>query len=82
MFVFLGIILIVVGAIVAFAVDVAADGVDLTVVGYILIAGGVASLLAAAVKGAAWQSRTDSAMHVEKHVSSDGRHVVEEVETN
>ena len=82
MFVVLGIILIVVGAIVAFAVEASADGVDLSVIGFILIAGGVASLLAAAVKGAAWQSRTGMNMRVEKHVSSDGKHAVEEVMTD
>ncbi len=82
MFVVLGIILIVVGAIITFAVETSADGVDLDVLGYILMAGGVAALLAAAVKGAAWQSRTNTKMHVEKHVSSDGNHFVEDVQTD
>lgn len=82
MFVILGIILVVIGAVIAFAVDASADGVDLAVIGYILIAGGVASLLAAAVQGAAWQSRTKSGMHVETHMSSDGRHFVEDVQTD
>lgn len=82
MFVILGILLIVIGAIVAFAIDAAAEGVDLAVVGYILIAGGVVSLLAAAFKGAAWESRNKTAMRVEKHVSSDGQHVVEDVRTD
>ena len=82
MFAVLGVILIVVGAIVAFAVEASADGVDLSVVGFILIAGGVALLLAAAVKGAAWQSRTGMNMRVEKHVTADGKHAVEEVQTN
>lgn len=82
MFVVLGIILLVVGAIVTFAIDATADGVDLVVIGYILMAGGVASLLAAAVQGAAWQSRSNSKMHVEKHMSSDGQHFVEDVRTD
>lgn len=82
MFVVLGIVLLVVGAIVTFAIDATADGVDLAVIGYILMAGGVASLLAAAVKGAAWQSRSNSKMHVEKHMSSDGQHFVEDVQTD
>lgn len=82
MFVVLGIILLVVGAIVTFAIEASADGVDLAVVGYILMAGGVASLLAAAVQGAAWQSRSNSKMHVEKHMSSDGQHFVEDVQTD
>ena len=82
MFVVLGIILLVVGAIVTFAIDASVDGVDLVVIGYILMAGGVASLLAAAVQGAAWQSRSNSKMHVEKHRSSDGQHFVEDVRTD
>jgi len=82
MFVVLGIVLLVVGAIITFAIDATADGVDLAVIGYILMAGGVASLLAAAVTGAAWQSRSKSKMHVEKHTSSDGQHFVEDVQTD
>lgn len=41
----LGIFLIVVGAILAFAVDYAVSGVELNTIGYILMAAGVLSLL-------------------------------------
>ena len=77
----LGIFLIVVGAIVTFAIDTAVDGVNLEILGYILMAGGVIALLVAAFRAAAWSSATNSKMHTERHVSDDGRHVVEETRT-
>jgi uncharacterized membrane protein YedE/YeeE len=82
MFVILGIVLVVAGAILTFAVETTADGVNLDVIGLILMAGGVAAFVAAAVQGAAWQSRSNTKMHVEKHLSSDGRHFVEDVQTD
>lgn len=48
----LGILLLVAGAILTFAVDRQADGVDLQAVGWILIGGGGLSLLAAAIRAA------------------------------
>jgi uncharacterized YccA/Bax inhibitor family protein len=77
----LGIFLIVVGAIVTFAIDTAVDGVNLEILGYILMAGGVIALLVAAFRAAAWSSATNSKMHSERHVSDDGRHVVEDTRT-
>lgn len=77
----LGIILIVAGAIITFAVDAAADGVDLEALGYILMAGGGLALLAAAIQGAGWMSMSSNKMHTERHMSSDGRHYVEETHT-
>jgi hypothetical protein len=77
----LGIFLIVVGAIVTFAIDTAVDGVDLQVLGYILMAGGVIALLVAAFRAAAWSSSGRTKMHTERHVSDDGQHVVEETRT-
>ena len=77
----LGIILIVAGAIVAFAVDTAVEGVDLRILGYILMAGGGLSLLAAAITGAGWMSMSNRKMKTERHASSDGRHYVEETHT-
>jgi hypothetical protein len=74
----LGIILIVAGAIVAFAIDRAVDGVDLVMLGYILMAGGALALIAAAVRGAIWKSRSNTEFHTERHVSADGQHYVEE----
>ena len=76
-----GILLLVAGAIVTFAVDAAAEGVDLEALGYILMAGGALSLLAAAVKGAGWMSMSNTKMHTERHMSEDGRHYVEETQT-
>lgn len=76
-----GILLIVAGAIITFAVDTAVEGVDLQALGYILMAGGVLSLLAAAIKGAGWMSMSNTKMHTERHMSADGRHYVEETQT-
>lgn len=77
-----GIVLIVAGAIVAFAVDTGAEGVDLQALGYILMAGGGLALLAAAIQGAGWLSMSNNKMHTERHMSSDGRHFVEETHTS
>lgn len=77
----LGIILIVAGAIVAFAVNTAAEGVDLEALGWILMGGGGLALLAAAIQGAGWMSMSNNKMHTERHMSSDGRHYVEETQT-
>lgn len=74
----LGIILIVTGAIAAFAVRDSVDAVDLYAVGLILMAGGGLSLLVAAIRAAGWMSMSSSRTRTERHVSGDGRHVVEE----
>jgi hypothetical protein len=74
----LGVILIVAGAIVAFAIDRAVDGVDLVVLGYILMAGGALALIAAAIRGAVWKSSSNTEFRTERHTSPDGQHYVEE----
>ena len=71
-------ILIVAGAIVSFAVDRAVDGVDLVVLGYVLMAGGALALIVAAARAAMNSSKTNTDFHTERHVSSDGQHYVEE----
>lgn len=76
-----GILLIVAGAIITFAVDAAAEGVDLEALGWILMAGGGLALLTAAIQGAGWMSMSSHKMRTERHVSSDGRHAVEESHT-
>ncbi len=81
MFAALGIILLVAGAILTFAVDRQADGVDLAAIGWILMAGGGLALLVATIQGAGWLSMTKSRVRAERHVSGDGRHVVEETKT-
>ena len=80
MLVALGIILFIAGAIVAFAVDTGVDGVDLTALGYILMAGGGIALIAAAIQGAGWMSMTNRKYRSEQHVSPDGNHIVSETE--
>ncbi len=76
----IGVLLLVVGAIVAFGVEVVVDDFDLVAVGYILMAGGGLALLIAAIRGAGWMSMSNSRVRSERHVSADGHHVVEEHE--
>lgn len=81
MFAALGIILIVAGAILAFAVERQTEGVDLVSIGWIMIAGGGLALLVAIVQGAGYMSLSKSKVRSERHLSSDGQHVVEDTET-
>lgn len=81
MFAALGIILLVGGAILTFAVDRQAEGVDLAAIGWIVMAGGALSLLVAMIQGAGWMSMNKSKVRSETHVSPDGRHQVEETHT-
>lgn len=76
----LGVLLIVIGAIISFAIDTAVDGVDLEVLGYIVMAGGVLALVAGAIQGAGMMSMGRNRMRSERHVSPDGNHVVEETD--
>ena len=78
MLVAFGIILVIAGAIVTFAVDAQLENVDLAVVGWILMAGGAASIIAGAVSGASWMSMRKQKFEHERHVSPDGSHVIEE----
>ena len=80
MFAALGIILLVAGAILTFAVDRQAEGVDLAAIGWILMAGGAAALVVAMIQGAGWMSMSKNRTRHEKHVSPDGQHVVEETQ--
>jgi hypothetical protein len=85
MFAALGIILLVAGAILTFAIDRQADGVDLAAIGWIMMAGGGLSLLVALIQGAGWLSmnntRNTTEVHTERHASADGRHYVEDTHT-
>jgi hypothetical protein len=81
MFAALGILLIVAGAIVTFAIDKAVDGVDLEALGYIMMGGGALSLIIGAIQGAGLMSMGKRRVTSERLVSPDGNHVVEETET-
>lgn len=76
-----GIVLLVAGAILNFAVDAQVDNVDLAAVGWILMAAGAGSILAGAIRGASWMSSRNTQFKHERHVSADGQHVVEETKT-
>jgi hypothetical protein len=74
----LGIILLVAGAIVAFAVHAAVDNVNLVILGWILMGAGALALIVALIRSMGMATRHSVA---ERHVSPDGRHVVEESKT-
>ena len=78
MFAALGIILLVAGAIITFAVDREAEGVDLEAIGWILMFGGGLSLLIGLIQGASWMSARHTHAVTERHVTADGEHYVEE----
>lgn len=72
----LGVVLMAVGAIIAFALNVAVNEVDLAAVGWILMGVGAIAVVAALLRdGSFWRVRH------ERHVSADGRHVVDETRT-
>lgn len=83
MFAALGIIFVVAGAILTFAIDRQADGVDVTATGWILMAGGGLSFLMAALRAAGWpdSTPTDSThtgVRTERYATDDGRYTVED----
>lgn len=67
----LSLLMIAAGAILTFAVTAFVDGVDLGAVGVILMVVGALGLIVALVRGS-------GGFRTERHVSADGRHVVEE----
>lgn len=69
----LSILLIAIGAIMAFALELVVDGLDLQAAGIILMLVGALGLIVAVVRSGGLGSRT----RTERHVSDDGRHVVE-----
>jgi len=69
----LSVLLIAVGAILTFAVDVVADGVNLDAVGIILMIVGAVGLVVSLLRG----SMLGFTSTHERHVSPDGRTVVE-----
>jgi hypothetical protein len=68
--------LIAVGAILTFAVNAAVDNVNLVAVGVILMIVGGIGLLVSLARGSFW-----GGYRSERHVSADGRHVIEESHT-
>ena len=66
MFAVLGIILLVAGAIITFAVEREAEGVDLDTLGWILMAGGAFSLLVSLFVGASWWTARNSRVRTER----------------
>ena len=71
----LGILLMVIGAILIWGVDVVTNGVNLDVIGVILLVAGAVAFVAGLIMGG---FGFGTRMRTERHVSSDGRHVVED----
>lgn len=82
MFTGIGIILLVAGAILAFAVNESVESVDLVMIGWILIAAGGLSLLIGAVRAMGLMSMQTNRVRTERQVSSDGNVMVEETRTD
>ena len=78
MFAVLGILLVVAGAIVTFAIDRQAEGFDLNALGWILMAAGGLCLIVALFTSAAWWSSRTNRVHTERHASADGGTYVED----
>ena len=72
----IGLILLAIGAVLRYAVTAEASGVDLDMIGLILMATGAVGFLLGLFEGTFRKNR------VERHVSTDGRHVVEETESS
>jgi hypothetical protein len=80
MYAVLGLILLVAGAILTFAINETVEGADLEAIGWILMGGGALALIISAIQGAGWMSMGNRRTHVERHVSPDGNHVYEDQE--
>lgn len=72
----IGIVLIALGAVLRYAITAEASGIDLDIVGMILMVTGGAGFVLGLFEGAFRKTRT------ERHVSSDGHHVIEEESTS
>ncbi len=72
----IGLVLLALGAVLRYAVTAEATGVDLAMVGLILMATGAVGFFLGLFEGTFRKNR------VERHVSSDGRHIIEENETS
>ena len=76
MFAALGIVLLVAGAVVSFAVDRSADGVDLMAIGWILMGGGGLALLIAMIQSAGSVSEHSTTIVADRGEPANGRHIV------
>lgn len=72
----IGVLLFAIGAVLAFALNVAVPELDLEVVGLIMMGVGLVAFIGAVLRDGPFR-RT----HHERHVSADGQHVVDETNT-
>jgi hypothetical protein len=75
MFAVFGIVLLIAGAIMTFAIDRQAEGFDVNTVGWILMGGGALALLVSLFTSAAWWSSRSSRVHTERQATRDGSYV-------
>lgn len=71
-----GLVLVALGAILRYAITVETSGINLDVVGVILMATGAVGFVLGLFEGKFRKSRT------ERHMTSDGRHTIEESESS
>jgi hypothetical protein len=72
----IGLVLLALGAVLRYAITAEATGVDLDMIGLILMVAGGVGFLFGIFEGTFRRNR------VERHVSADGRHVVEQNESS
>lgn len=73
-----GVLLLIGGAVLRFAITDNVNNANLHTIGLILMGGGGLLLIAAAVQGAGWMSMGNRHFKTERSVSPDGNTVVEE----
>jgi hypothetical protein len=78
MFAVFGVLLLIGGAIMRFAINNNVNNANLHTIGLILIGGGALLLVVAAIQGAGWMSMGNRRFKTERSVSPDGNHVIEE----
>jgi uncharacterized membrane protein YidH (DUF202 family) len=74
----LGILLLAIGAVMAFATTVTVEGFDIETIGIILMAVGVLAIVLATARGRFWGFST----RTERTASPDGTHIVEQTHTD
>jgi uncharacterized membrane protein YidH (DUF202 family) len=78
MFAVFGVILLIAGAILRFAITNNVNNANLHTIGVILIGGGALLAVVAAIQAAGWMSMGNRRFKTERSVSPDGNHVIEE----
>ena len=81
----LGVVLIVVGAVMRYAINVDGrntEGFDVRMIGLIVMVGGGLTLAVAAIQGLGWMSSKNSHVRSERSVGDNGRTVIEDTKVS